>query len=191
MKGIVFTEFLDFVEAQSGYETVDRILEMAAPQSGCAYTAVGNYPYAEMSTLISALSEVSGYTTSHLLRQFGTYLFSRFAAIYPGLFKNNADPLNFLETVESRIHAEVLKLYPDAELPSIKTKRISDDVLSLNYRSCRPLGQLCIGLIHGCGAHFDAKLDVEELSVAGGLDITIRRVKADSCSEQKEAEALS
>ncbi len=178
MKGIIFTEFLDFVEKRSGYETVDAILNKADPPSGGTYTAVGNYPYAEMESLVSALVSASAISAADLLEAFGKHLFGRFARIYPLFFRDCHDPLDFLETIELRIHTEVLKLYPDAELPSIKTARLAEDVLRINYRSPRPLGDLCIGLIRGCGEYFGAPLEMRVSPADQGLDITVRRVDA-------------
>ncbi len=191
MKGIVFTEFLDFVEAQSGYETVDAILEIAAPPSGGGYTAVGNYHSSEMIALVAALAGISGTPVPELLRGFGRHLFARFTEIYPAFFINCRDPLDFIEAIESRIHTEVLKLYPDAELPQMKGLRIDRDCLSINYRSCRPLGQLCLGLIEGCGGFFKTELDIESSPAPGGLDITIRRASAHPASRPQTAEAAT
>ena len=48
MKGIVFTEFLEMVEASYGLQTVDTIIENASLPSEGAYTAVGTYDFNEM-----------------------------------------------------------------------------------------------------------------------------------------------
>ena len=48
MKGIVFTEFLDLVEAKFGAEVLEEMLDAADLKSGGAYTAVGYYDHAEM-----------------------------------------------------------------------------------------------------------------------------------------------
>ena len=178
MKGIIFTEFLDFVELQYGYETVDAIIEMAAPASGGIYTAVGSYDFTEMAVLLGALNHVANVPAPDLLQAFGRHLFARFAALYPVFFENIQDPLAFLETIEGRIHIEVLKLYPDAELPRLQTRRLANNTLMLNYRSCRPLGHLCLGLIQGCGEHFGTDLQIQASPHSEGLDITIRRLHA-------------
>jgi hypothetical protein len=175
MKGIIFTEFLDFIEVQAGYETVDAILEAVRPASGGAYTAVGNYDFQELFSLLAELSDRLQRPVPALLRSFGHHLFRRYAAIYPAFFEGCNDPLDFLETIEQRIHTEVLKLYPDARLPSMETERVSKDELRMRYRSRRPLGELCLGLIEGCGRHFNARLDLGWKVVPGGLDITIHR----------------
>lgn len=54
MKGMVFTEFLDFVAARFGDDMVDDIVEASPLESGGAYTAVGTYSHGEMVALCSA-----------------------------------------------------------------------------------------------------------------------------------------
>ena len=176
MKGVIFTEFLDFVELQHGYETVDAIIGMAAPASGGVYTAVGSYDFKEMAALLGALSQVANAPAPALLQAFGRHLFKRFAVLYPVFFETIHDPLAFIETVEARIHVEVRKLYPGAELPRIQTRRAANDTLLLSYRSCRPLGHLCLGLIQGCGKHFGTDLQIQASPHSEGLDIAIRRL---------------
>jgi hypothetical protein len=190
MKGIIFTEFLDFIEARAGYETVDAILEAAQPASGGAYTAVGNYEFKELSDLLALLSGRLEKPIPNILRSFGHHLFRRYVVIYPGFFRDYYDPLDFLETIEHRIHTEVLKLYPDARLPRLKTERIGPGDMLLHYRSRRPLGELCIGVIEACGEHFAARLDIRWESVPDGLDITIHNTGPTSAVEAAEAGAL-
>lgn len=189
MKGVIFTEFLDFIESQSSYDTVDAIIQKVSPPSAGAYTAVGNYDYSELADLTVALSQMTHKSIPVLMRSFGHYLFKRYTVIYPGFFEDYYDPLDFLETIEQRIHTEVLKLYPDARLPRLKTERVSRDELAMQYRSSRPLGELCIGVIEGCGRHFHVALEILAAPVPDGLDITIIRCGFASAGAQA-AEAL-
>ena len=55
---------------------------------------------------------------------------------------------------EDIIHAEVRKLYPDAELPSFIVEYHDADRLVLLYQSPRHFEDLAEGLMHGCVAHF-------------------------------------
>lgn len=57
MKGLVFTEFLDFVAALRGGDMVDDVIDDCRLPNGGAYTAVGTYDHAEMQALIAALAE--------------------------------------------------------------------------------------------------------------------------------------
>lgn len=54
MKGVVFTEFLDFVSGALGSDVADDIINDADVPNGGAYTAVGTYPYTEMQALVTA-----------------------------------------------------------------------------------------------------------------------------------------
>lgn len=178
MKGVVFCEFLDFVEETAGYDIVDAMILAANPPSGGAYTAVGRYEFSEMAALVGALSKILGRPAPELIVDFGRRLFRRLVALHPHFLADARDPLAFLATVEGKIHVEVKKLYPDAELPSLSARWLGPDALELDYRSCRPLGALCLGLIEGCGAYFQTALAVETTPTADGLRIVVRRAAA-------------
>ena len=160
MKGIVFTEFLEMVEDHFSLHMVDDILQEAQPPSGGAYTAVGTYPHEEMVELVMALSRRSGMAPAELLRTFGRHLFGRFARLYPRFFDGIQDSLQFLSGIEDIIHAEVLKLYPDAQLPRFEVEYLDDRRLILVYRSSRHLQDLAHGLMEGCIDHFGQDIHI-------------------------------
>jgi hypothetical protein len=160
MKGIVFTEFLDMVEATHSADMVDAVIADAAPANGGAYTAVGTYPAAEMGALVGALSRLSGAPAPDLLRGFGHHVFGRFAIGYPDLFTGIDDVLVFLSSIEDVIHIEVRKLYPDAELPSLEAVRTGPSGLRLTYRSPRCMADFAEGLTEGASAHFGQPLAI-------------------------------
>ncbi len=58
MKGIVFTEFLEMVEAEFGLETADKIIMDSKLASNGAYTVVGTYDPSEMGQLVTNLSKI-------------------------------------------------------------------------------------------------------------------------------------
>lgn len=153
MKGIVFTEFVDMVEAQFSADMVDDILDDAAPASGGAYTAVGTYDHAELVSLVVALSQRTGVAVPDLVRAFGLHMFGRFYAGYPAFFEGMTSAVQFLAGIEDVIHAEVLKLYPDAQLPRFECTLLPDG-LAMVYRSPRHFDDLALGLIEGAVAHW-------------------------------------
>jgi hypothetical protein len=174
MKGVVFTEFLEMVEERFSLQTVDAILERAAPGHGGTYTAVGTYPAAEMVAMLSALAEISKTPAPALLHAFGEHLFGRFVKGYPAFFTGVTDPLDFLSKVDSYIHVEVRKLYPDAELPRFEATRKSPKELELVYKSPRALSDLAYGLMVGCGKHFGVPLTIQTEDLSGGKGETVR-----------------
>jgi hypothetical protein len=178
MKGIVFTEFLEMVSTAFSDDMVDDIIDDAQLPSGGAYTAVGTYPHHEMVSMVVALSQRSGVPVPDLVHGFGKHLFGRFHLLYPGFFEGVGDALEFLERIESVVHAEVLKLYPDAELPRFETTREGADVLQMIYRSPRRMGDLAAGLIEGCVAHYGGGVDVARRAIGDGVDEFILRRQA-------------
>lgn len=154
MKGIVFTEFLELLEQRYSFELVDDILSDVSPPSGGAYTAVGTYPHSEMVALINALCTRKNLALPDILKSFGLFLFGRFAHSHPTFLQGQHDAFEFLAGIERVIHAEVLKLYPDAELPHFEVEVHTPEQLVLVYESARQMQDLADGLIQGCLGHF-------------------------------------
>ncbi|WP_199104314.1 heme NO-binding domain-containing protein [Aquitalea sp. ASV11] len=169
MKGVVFTEFMEMVEARFSADMVDDIIDDAQIKSGGAYTAVGSYPFAEMVALVTALSQRSGLEPQVLIYTFGHYLFGRFAQLYPYSIQGCNNAFMVLSNIEKHIHQEVHKLYPDAQLPHIEVLSSDERCLTLLYRSPRCLASLATGLIQGALDHFSeqGRITAEPLNADG------------------------
>lgn len=162
MKGIVFTEFLEMVEKQFGYEMVDTIIEESKLPSNGIYTSVGTYHHSEIVQLLGNLSTKSKIDAQVLLKAFGEYLFDTFLGAYPQFFKAVDNPFDFLISIDSHIHVEVLKLYPEATLPKFDTVRLDDGSLQMIYKSERKMGALAEGLIEKSIAYYKTSHIVEK-----------------------------
>jgi hypothetical protein len=160
MKGLIFTEFLEMVETVWSLDMVDQIIARSQVASAGVYTSVGNYPHQEMVALVVALSEDTQTPVEQLIRTFGRHLFGRFAALYPRFFNGISDSFQFLGGIEDIIHAEVRKLYPEADLPTFIVET-APGRLTLTYFSEHPFADLAHGLIEGCLTHFDDKADLQ------------------------------
>lgn len=160
MKGIVFTEFLEWAEKRFSPELVDRTIQHADLPGGGAYTSVGTYDHHELLKLVGCMGKLAEVSPPDLLREFGTHLFKRFYENYPRFFNGVQNTFDFLENVDSYIHVEVRKLYPDAELPRFVRRRRTDGGLEMEYHSERQLADLAEGLMIGCAGHFGETLDV-------------------------------
>jgi hypothetical protein len=169
MKGIVFTEFLEMVEEGFGYEMVDKILlESDLPSKGI-YSAVGTYSHHEIVALVVSLHKNTEVPMSELLAAFGEYLFNSLIKAYGHIFHDVHDAFGMLSTIESYIHVQVRKLYPDAELPTFSIEKPNDKQLIMYYTSERSMGDLAVGLINGCLKHFNEEADLikENLNESG------------------------
>lgn len=154
MKGIVFTKFIEMVEEKFSMDTAEDMIEACQLPNGGAYTSVGTYDHREMVTLLVQLSKMTDVPVPDLLRAYGNYLFGEFARLYPVFFEGITSSLVFAGQIDEVIHVEVMKLYPDAQLPRFETLSKSDDELKIVYRSDRHLGDLAEGLLEVCIVHF-------------------------------------
>lgn len=162
MKGVVFTEFMDMVEDVFSDDILDEIIEKADLPHGGAYTTVGTYDHQEIVRLVVALGEETNTEIPVLLEAFGKYLLGRFYAGYPAFFDEAKSVFDFLANIDSYIHVEVLKLYPDAELPKFNHELHSDQHLSMYYQSSRHFEDLAVGLIKGTLEHFGIEGNVSK-----------------------------
>ncbi len=164
MKGIVFTELIEMVENDLGIEIADRMITSSDTSTDGAYTSVGTYDHAELIRLVISLGQETGVAVSELVRTFGRHLFSRFAILYPQFFDGITTSIEFLPLVETYIHVEVRKLYPDAELPRFECET-ANGILEMTYRSSRPFADLAQGLIEASIDYFQDELSVERLDL--------------------------
>ena len=178
MKGIVFTEFLEHIEDTYGALMTERVIEACDLKSGGAYTSVGTYPCEEMGQLVGALSRFTETHPSVLLQGFGGRLAKTFHSAYPQYFEVPGY-FDFVESIDSHIHVEVLKLYPDAELPQFVNVSRDDHTLVIDYISSRGLEDLAEGLLLASAAVFgdsvSVKSDVQEGSAGRVVRFTLER----------------
>ena len=160
MKGAIFVDFIEMVEELYSYDMVDQIILDNTLASGGAYTAVGTYSHVEMLKLVTSLSKRTDIAVPDLVFAFGKNLFYRLIERYPDFIKNVDGSFSFVDIIESHIHQEVLKLYPDAELPLISASAIDDRTLVVIYKSTRPFADLAHGLLTACCEHFGEDVEI-------------------------------
>lgn len=183
MLGMVYTEFLEMVEARFSFDTVDAIIEEAGVDG--VYTAVGHYDDRELIALIEALSSVEGVPVDDLLHAYGRYLFDVFLSQFPQFFEGRADALAFLSVLESHVHTEVRKLYPNTSPPlfDMHTDLGAHGTHQLSYRSDRGLWHFALGLLESTLAHYGgqhAVAEIEDHSGGAGTHVTFTIVEAPS-----------
>jgi hypothetical protein len=169
MKGIVFTEFLELVEEKFGLEMVDTILNGAELPSNGVYTAVGTYSFAEMVSLLTNLSAETNISIDDLLLVYGEHFFGTVKRSYPTFIVGFTDPIEMLASIENHIHIEVLKMYPDAELPTFTVVEKTKNTLVMIYRSSRAMHAFGRGLMNKTFEHFNtnASILVEKIKADG------------------------
>jgi len=171
MRGIVFTEYMDFVAVRIGDEAVDIILSDLEGRITGAYTSVGNYSFDEFTIIHGRVVEYMEIDAGDLAFQFGYVLMFRFREIFPTYFDGVESGLDFLEKVSVHIHEEVKKLYPDSNPPDITLKHDGGIPCELIYRSHRPLAPVAHGMATACLEDFGDPYRIGEATTEGDTTI--------------------
>lgn len=160
MKGMIFCDFLTMVNDVFSPEIVENIIDASELPNQGAYTEIGTYDHQELIRLVSNLSIATNLSVPKLQIIYGKYLFKKLYDRYPDLMLNTQNSFEFLQTVDEHIHVEVLKLYPEAEVPKFKCRMKTPSKMTMEYHSIHPFADLAEGLILGCAEHFKESITV-------------------------------
>lgn len=159
MKGLVFQEFLNYVEETRGADAVDDVIDAAALLHDGVYTSGGTYPFEEMVSLVAALCRISSNPMPAVLDGFGRHCFARWVHYAPRFFAGR-HLFEILRDIDTFHETEVRKLYPDAELPSFVVEQRDGNTMTIGYYSCKPLADLAVGVISGAAEHLGQRVGV-------------------------------
>ena len=155
MKGLIYTNFINYVEKRYDYELIDEALETLSLDSKGIYSPLGYYKFQELADLVGYVAKATGIEREQIIYGYGKFLFNILSEAHPEIVKQYKSALELLMYIEQHTHFEVQKLYPEVLLPNIKVKSINNgDVIDLDYSSHRPLAWLFRGLVEGCLEHF-------------------------------------
>jgi hypothetical protein len=146
VKGVIFTELVNFMESEGGVVFADEVLVEADLPNGGAFTSVGSYPTAHALKMVDIAAQKTGHSVAQLCEAYGRFLFGRFNVLFPDIMKLYTTVDALLDHVGPHIHEEVRVLYPGAQPPSVVTSR-QGDALVVTYESHRPLAHIAYGLI--------------------------------------------
>lgn len=162
MKGIVFREFLELVETKFGLEVVNDIIEKSELSSKGAYTSIGTYDFSEMLQLLTNLSVKTKISIDDLLYTYGLHFFEVLKISYPTILDKYENPLDLLSSIDSHIHVEVRKIYPEAELPKFETLEKTNNSIVLKYISSRSMYAFALGLIEKTFNHYNSTATITQ-----------------------------
>lgn len=169
MKGVLFTELIEMIEELMGLEFTNTVIEDARLDNQGAYTAIGTYPHQDMFKLLESLSKHAKNPQDKILKGYGECLFYRLSKSFQQELTSHPDTFSFLLQMGSIIKMETLKLYPQADLPTLYGQLLGPDSMEFHYASNRKLGDLIEGLLLGCIGYFNENISIkrEDLPAEG------------------------
>lgn len=154
MKGIILSEFVEYLENQLGDVAAQEIIDKSGVASEGAYSRVGMYDYQELIQLLTQTVSHTNTEAAVLLEGFSGHLFEMFKRDYGVFFEGVETAGEMLAQIDNHIHVEVKKLYPDAELPKFECEQ-DGNIMTLHYSSPRPLAAVAQALVGACIKFFD------------------------------------
>ncbi|SFZ95144.1 Haem-NO-binding [Flaviramulus basaltis] len=113
-----------------------------------------------MLSLLSHLSKKTTISIDDLLLVYSEHFFDVLVNSYPELIKQYKDPIDMLASIESHIHVEVQKIYPDAELPTFQIQNKTKNSLTMIYKSSRAMYYFGLGLMNKTFEHFNSSAEI-------------------------------
>ncbi len=155
MKGIIFTNFISYMQERHGEELAKQTLQNAGKITAeGVYVEEDTYPYEDMFELAGNLAALTGITLSATFEAFGEYLFGNLARRFSSFFAPDETLFSFLQKLEGHIHVEVRRKYPDANLPGFTFTPVDENNLRMVYTSERAMSDFGIGMIKGAATWF-------------------------------------
>ncbi len=171
MKGVIFSGFLDMLEEEYDYATVNQVIDLSQIPGEGVYTSSGNYPHGELLQMVETLSALKGLNQEEILMRFGHFLFHRFTHDHKAWLEKIEHPFALFEALDSHIHREVRKIHPEAQPPTFQVLRQDERSMELEYFSRRRMEYFALGLIEASMLHYGYPAEVS-LKVIG--DETVR-----------------
>ncbi|ATC93899.1 heme NO-binding domain-containing protein [Pseudoalteromonas tunicata] len=160
MKGIIFTNFADFIGEAFGLVVWQNVLDATALEADGSYVGTMTYSDSEFMTLFSSACEHCQRDPIQMQLEFGRWLFPTLFSKSPAAVKLIDNLKEFLFSIDTIVHVEVKKLDPEAKTPSLNCVEIDENTLCIDYLSSRGMGYLAKGLIEGAANHFEQKANV-------------------------------
>lgn len=157
MKGVLFNIVEEVVSEVLSEDVWDDVVERSGV--GGAYTSLGNYPDSELNDIVGEVAAEADLSGNETLRVAGQLGFKHLVARAPHLVEPYSSWRELLAALDDIIHPEVLKIYPDADVPRFAVSEDGDDLI-VEYSSTRALCALADGLIVGTGTWFETTLIV-------------------------------
>jgi hypothetical protein len=162
MKGVVFNLLEETVTRAFGADTWDHLVETSGVHG--AYTSLGNYPDAEIEALVVAAMQALSLDRDQVLRWFGQQAIPVLNELYPAFFDGPSSARAFTAGINTIIHSEVRKLYPDAACPHFRLRDAPDGGLVMDYLSSRNMCALAQGFVEGAAAQFGEQVDFRHVA---------------------------
>lgn len=157
MHGVIFVQLKKYVDTKVSPDAWKPLLANAG-LAGKMYLAMNSYDDAELVSLVTTASTMTGAPAPALLKDFGTFIVPDLFKMYRSFMRPEWRTLDVLEFTESQIHTKVRTMTKGAMPPFLEPVRTSANSVTVHYRSPRKLCAVGEGIIQGIADHFEERI---------------------------------
>lgn len=162
MHGIVMVGLREFV-LDAFDERTWELLKREATDRTDFYLPLQTYPDEELLRLVEVAVERLEIPQDDLLFSFGAFLVGSLSETYNAYLDDRWDALDLLANTESVIHTALRdRTTGEFRPPALRTERVDEDTVVVEYTSNRQICPFARGLIDGLGEQFGEELVLEE-----------------------------
>jgi len=157
-------------------EAVEQVAQAEHEATDPAYEG---YDQTELVGMVQAMLGKSGPGIDEIQRAFGEHMLRYCAHCYPNYFESEG-LFAFLSDVQSRIHADVRRAYPDVDLPSFECREENEARLVMTVYAPPGATAFAEGLVSGCARFYDEEIALSKTDLSGDgteFQIVIERVE--------------
>ncbi|MGH1362976.1 MAG: heme NO-binding domain-containing protein [Calditrichia bacterium] len=160
MKGIVFREFVDFIETKFGAQVLSSVKSAANSPAFESFEDDAEYDEKYLFSMVEFLNRATGIPTTDIVRIYGKHLFARLVVNYHSYLEPADTSFQFLQQVESLANNQIQQIYPDSHL-KLEFDPAEANRMVMLYQSRDEYTDLTEGLLKGCIEHFGEKVIFE------------------------------
>lgn len=162
MKGHIFNLLEKFIVETAGELAYEQIYDRCEFKSNGIFIRSGNYPDADLYTIVGQTCEQLEMPIDEAMFAFGHWIFPSLLSIAPGETARYKHPKTLLMNLDDIHQIELKKIWPDAEPPSFQTEDTGSDTMTMTYDSPRELYPLVDGVLTSLSEYYGVKIDFQK-----------------------------
>ncbi len=170
MKGTVVSVWMSTIERIYGAKALSDMYRSAGWSEDLIIKPSDNVDDQAIFRGIDAVAKSKNMAVADVWREIGRNNVTSFQKWFPSFFERSS--LKGFLMMMDLVHANLTKMITGAKPPRLVPEEISGNEFTLTYRSRRGLFDYFLGLLEGCAAYFNEKIEVEILDKSKDSDGT-------------------
>ena len=168
MKGTVVNIWLNTITSMFGEAHKNEIMKKEGWNPSRLITPLEEIDDKKVFSLMNAFATSKGMKTEAMWHKLGQNNIESFYNWFPSYF-DKGSAKSFMMLMD-RVHTQLTKMIPGAKPPRLSPVELDDKNVIITYKSKRGLVDYLMGLIEGCGKHFNEKIEAKILERSVGSD---------------------